>query len=70
MFNALIRTRHITSRKKVAKLKRAFSDLNVHFALIRSGGSPGLLYVEGDERGVRDWVIAVKVWCATLLQIT
>ncbi|THY23622.1 hypothetical protein D6D01_05900 [Aureobasidium pullulans] len=55
MFNALIRTHHITSRKKVTKLKQA-ADATQVFALLRSGSSPGIMYVEGEEKGVRHWV--------------
>lgn len=59
-WNALIRTHHITSRKKVAALRRAAMDHGV-FALLRSGGAPGIMYVEGSEAGVRAWVAAVQV---------
>ncbi|KAG8628500.1 hypothetical protein KVT40_004373 [Elsinoe batatas] len=57
-FNALIRTHHITSRKKVSKLKQAARNHDV-FALLRSGGAPGIMYVEGPEQGVRSWVDTV-----------
>lgn len=60
LFNALIRTHHITSRKKVAKLKQA-ADAHDVFALLRYGGAPGIMYVEGEEKGVRQWVDAVHV---------
>ena len=60
MWNALIRTHHITSRKKVAKLKQAASAQAV-FVLLRSGGSPGIMYVEGSKDGVEDWVGDVQV---------
>lgn len=60
MFNALIRTHHITSRKKVTKLKQA-ADATQVFALLRSGGCPGIMYVEGEEKGVRHWVDMVHV---------
>ena len=60
LFNALIRTHHITSRKKVAKLRQAAANHNV-LALLRSGGAPGIMYVEGEERGVRAWVDSVHV---------
>ncbi|KAL4802619.1 hypothetical protein BDV18DRAFT_147013 [Aspergillus unguis] len=59
-YNALIRTHHITSRKKVSALKRAADSLNV-FALLRSGGCPGIMYVEAkDKDAVESWVSAVK----------
>ena len=58
-FNALIRTHHITSRKKVAKLRAAASNYNV-YALLRYGGCPGIMYCQGAESGVRDWVSTVQ----------
>lgn len=61
LFNALIRTHHITSKKKVAKLRQAADFSNV-LALLRSGGPPGIMYVEGEEGGVKDWVAAVHVF--------
>ena len=60
MYHALIRTHHITSRKKVAKLKQAADALGV-YVLLRSGGSPGVMYVEGKEDGVKEWVGVVQV---------
>jgi hypothetical protein len=58
-WNALIRTHHITSRKKVSKLRTAASHHNV-YALLRSGGYPGIMYCEGSEPGVREWVATVQ----------
>lgn len=56
IYHALIRTHHITSRKKVAALKAAAKKLEC-FVLLRSGGVPGLMYVESDqESSTRDWV--------------
>ena len=60
VWNALIRTHHITSRKKVAKLKQAAAGLTL-FVLLRSGGSPGIMYVEGSRESVEEWVGAVQV---------
>ncbi|KAK7510317.1 uncharacterized protein IWZ02DRAFT_35597 [Phyllosticta citriasiana] len=59
LFNALIRTHHITSRKKVANLKKAAGKHDV-YALLRSGGCPGIMYCEGLEDGVSNWVSAVQ----------
>ncbi|KAI9369151.1 hypothetical protein BJX61DRAFT_545839 [Aspergillus egyptiacus] len=60
LYNALIRTHHITSRKKVAALKRA-ADAHDCFALLRSGGCPGIMYVEAKEKdAVEGWVGVVK----------
>ena len=59
LFNALIRTHHITSRKKVAKLRAAASNCDT-YALLRYGGCPGIMYCQGSEAGVREWVAAVQ----------
>ncbi|KAK5747179.1 hypothetical protein LTR17_000314 [Elasticomyces elasticus] len=59
MWNALIRTHHITSRKKVTKLKQA-ATLHSVYVLLRSGSSPGIMYVEGSEAGVEGWVGVVQ----------
>jgi len=59
IYNALIRTHHITSRKKVTKLKQAATNYNI-YVLLRYGGPPGVMYCQGSESGVRDWVSAVQ----------
>jgi hypothetical protein len=59
IYNALIRTHHITSRKKVAKLRQAAANCNI-YALLRYGGCPGIMYCQGTESGVRDWVSSVQ----------
>lgn len=64
IWHALIKTHHITSRKKVAKLRQAADAHNV-FVLLRGGGSPGIMYVEGRESGVQDWVTVVQVSIAS-----
>ncbi|PYH93580.1 hypothetical protein BO71DRAFT_327357 [Aspergillus ellipticus CBS 707.79] len=60
LYNALIRTHHITSRKKVSALKRA-ADIHNCFVLLRSGGCPGIMYVEAKEKdSVELWVNVVR----------
>ena len=60
LYNALIRTHHITSRKKVAILKRA-AETHQCFVLLRSGGCPGIMYIEGlDQMQVQSWVGIVR----------
>lgn len=59
LWNALIRTHHITSRKKIAKLRHAAGKEKV-YALLRSGGSPGLMYAEGEREGIEEWVASVQ----------
>jgi hypothetical protein len=59
MYAALIRTHHITSRKKVATLKAAAKQMGCA-ALLRSGGSPGVMYVESRRlEDVKKWVETV-----------
>ncbi|KAF2036083.1 hypothetical protein EK21DRAFT_96073 [Setomelanomma holmii] len=58
IYNALIRTHHITSRKKVAKLRQAAANYNI-YALLHYGGSPGIMYCQGPESGVKGWVSTV-----------
>jgi len=60
IYHALIRTHHITSRKKVAALKAAAKKYACA-ALLRSGGAPGIMYVRGEERGVEGWVGVIHV---------
>lgn len=60
LFSALIRTHHITSRKKIAALKKA-ADAHNCFVLLRTGGTPGVMYVEGRrEEDVEAWVSTVQ----------
>ncbi|KAK0947745.1 hypothetical protein LTR29_001002 [Friedmanniomyces endolithicus] len=59
LWNALIRTHHITSRKKVTKLKQAAAT-NAVFVLLQTGSSPGIMFVEGPEIGVEAWVATVQ----------
>ena len=58
IYNALIRTHHITSRKKVAKLRQAALNHDT-YALLRYGGCPGIMYCQGTESSVKDWVATV-----------
>ncbi|CAD0020663.1 unnamed protein product, partial [Aureobasidium pullulans] len=37
------------------------ADATQVFALLRSGSSPGIMYVEGEEKGVRHWVDTVHL---------
>ncbi|OTB04568.1 hypothetical protein M426DRAFT_261823 [Hypoxylon sp. CI-4A] len=60
IFTALIRTHHITSRKKLGRVKKAAAFYHLQ-VLVRSGGSPGIMYAEGfDETSVGNWVNCVQ----------
>lgn len=57
LFNCLIRTHHITSRKKLQKVRKAAKQNHVDSVLVRSGGSPGIFYAESrDAEGLEEWV--------------
>ena len=59
MYNALIRTHHITSRKKIAALKAAAKKFPCA-VLLKSGGPPGVMYVESAQlANVTHWVNVV-----------
>lgn len=61
LFITLIRTHHITSRKKLQRVKKAAEQCEIPFVLVRSGGAPGIMYAEGpDEGDIANWVGAVK----------
>ena len=60
LFTTLIRTHHITSRKKLHRVKKMAAQFAIPFVLVRSGGSPGIMYAEGsDETSIGRWVAAV-----------
>lgn len=56
---ALIKTHHMTSRKKIASLTKSASSLSVS-VLLKTGRSPGVMLCEGDESSVEIWVERVK----------
>lgn len=63
LFNTLIRTHHITSRKKLGRVRKAALQLNIDFLLIRSGGSPGIMYAEtlsASPDSLAEWVSTVQ----------
>ncbi|KXJ86995.1 hypothetical protein Micbo1qcDRAFT_208401 [Microdochium bolleyi] len=61
LFTALIRTHHITSRKKLQRVKKAAAQHAVPYVLVRSGGAPGIMYAEATaESSVADWVATVQ----------
>lgn len=61
LFNCLIRTHHITSRKKLQRVRRAAAQHGVDHVLVRSGGAPGVMFGEGrDAAGLAEWVQTVQ----------
>ncbi|KAI0126329.1 hypothetical protein BJ170DRAFT_723695 [Xylariales sp. AK1849] len=60
LFTTLIRTHHITSRKKLQRVKKAAAQRAIPYVLARYGGSPGIMYAESpDEPSLSSWVDAV-----------
>jgi hypothetical protein len=60
-FNCLIRTHHITSRKKLRRVRHAAHQLGIANVLIRSGGSPGIMFAESEsEDSLTSWVAEVQ----------
>jgi hypothetical protein len=61
LFNCLVRTHHITSRKKLQRVRRAAAQLRLDYLLVRSGGSPGLMFAQSrDEAALAAWLAAVQ----------
>ncbi|KAL2209421.1 hypothetical protein CC79DRAFT_1367602 [Sarocladium strictum] len=61
LFHCLIRTHHITSRKKLHRVRRFAEHLQLDWVLIRSGGCPGIMFAETrDEDALKEWVTSVQ----------
>ncbi|KAH8173724.1 hypothetical protein LIA77_05143 [Sarocladium implicatum] len=61
LYNCLIRTHHITSRKKLQRVRRAAEQFGLYSLLIRSGGCPGIMFAETKDQGaLQAWVTAVQ----------
>lgn len=61
LFVTLIRTHHVTSRKKLQRVRKAAAHFDIPFVLVRYGGSPGLMYAESHAGScLSSWVSAVK----------
>ncbi|KAI0020439.1 hypothetical protein F4780DRAFT_372554 [Xylariomycetidae sp. FL0641] len=57
VWTALIRTHHITNRKKLSRVKKAAEHYSLPYVLVRAGGAPGIMYCEGPEQAaVSSWV--------------
>jgi len=54
----LIKTHHITSRKKILTITKAAKRLSCS-VLIKTGGPPGIMIAEGES--ALDWVEVVRV---------
>ena len=54
----LIKTHHMTSRKKILALTKAAKRFSCS-VLLKTGGPPGVMLAEGEEAG--DWMEVVRV---------
>ena len=60
-FRVLIKTHHMTSRKKIQTLSKA-AKAHSCAVLFKTGRPPGVMIAEAaDEASVMDWVDTVKV---------
>jgi len=60
IWRALIKTHHMTSRKKIMTITKAAKRLECAVVL-KTGPPPGVMLVEGMEEAVEGWVSVVKV---------
>ncbi|KAK7983396.1 glycoside hydrolase family 31 protein [Apiospora arundinis] len=60
LYTALIRTHHITSRKKLQRVKKSALQHELPYVLVRSGGAPGIMYAEAPKESMlAAWVAGV-----------
>ena len=64
LYRALIRTHHMTSRKKIRAISDAAKRLDCAVYLKTGAHPPGVMIAEAEQEGkegLADWVAAVKV---------
>lgn len=59
----------MTSRRKIERLTESASRLHCA-VLIRTGGVPGIMYVEGGQAEVGEWVASVRVRVSLPIYLT
>lgn len=59
-FRALIKTHHMTSRKKIQAITKSAKHHSCS-VLIKTGKPPGVMIAQGSEDAVKQWVETVKV---------
>ena len=60
LFRALIKTHHMTSRKKIQAITKSAKH-NSCSVVLKTGKPPGVMIAEGSEEAVKQWVEGVKV---------
>ena len=62
LYRALIKTHHMTSRKKITAITKAAKQYNCAVYLKTGPHPPGIMIAESDaEESVKNWVADVKV---------
>jgi hypothetical protein len=56
----LIKTHHMTSRKKITVITKAAKRLSCSIVL-KTGAPPGIMLAEGEETEAGDWLEVVRV---------
>jgi len=68
LYRALIKTHHMTSRKKIKAITKAAKKFNCAVYLKTGQHPPGVMIAESDgEEGVRNWTACIKVDCVHLV---
>lgn len=60
IFRALIKTHHMTSRRKIQAITHSAKHKSCS-VILKTGKPPGVMIAEGEEVRVREWVADVKV---------
>ncbi|KAG9257799.1 uncharacterized protein F5Z01DRAFT_633708 [Emericellopsis atlantica] len=61
LYTCLIRTHHITSRKKLHRVRHVANQQALSSLLVRYGGPPGIMYAESDQLSpLEQWVASVQ----------
>lgn len=62
LYRALIKTHHMTSRKKITAIAKAAKEYDCAVYLKTGAHPPGVMIAESEEEeGVKEWVASVKV---------
>jgi len=67
IYRVLIKTHHMTSRKKILTITKAAKRLSCS-VLLKTGGPPGIMLAEG--HGALEWMEIVRVRLSTIRMLT
>lgn len=63
IYRVLIKTHHMTSRKKIFAITKAAKRLSCS-VILKTGGPPGVMLAEGEE--ALEWMEIVRVSCKSV----